>query len=96
MIFPQKGSDDDAEVITIIGRKENADAAKAHLLGLIKDLVSNTFSWFMCGYCIYAFCHVQLAVIFTAPPSTGQGGGGGGACGLQVSSSLHPAQGTGE
>lgn len=40
VIFPQKGSDDDTEVITIIGRKENADAAKAHLLKLIKDLVS--------------------------------------------------------
>ena len=40
VIFPQKGSDDDVEVITIIGRKENADGAKAHLQKLIEDLVS--------------------------------------------------------
>ena len=40
MIFPQKSTDDDAEVITIIGRKEKAEAARDHLKGLIKDLVS--------------------------------------------------------
>ena len=40
MIFPQKSTDDDAEVITIIGRKEKAEAAKDHLRDLIKDLVS--------------------------------------------------------
>ena len=39
VIFPQKSSDDDAELVTIIGRKEKADAAKEHLLKLIKDLV---------------------------------------------------------
>ena len=40
MIFPQKSTDDDAEVITIIGRKEKAEAARDHLKELIKDLVS--------------------------------------------------------
>ena len=40
VIFPQKSTDDDAEVITIIGRKEKAEAARDHLKKLIKDLVS--------------------------------------------------------
>lgn len=40
IIFPQKSSEEDAELVTIIGRKEKADAAKAHLEKLIKDLVS--------------------------------------------------------
>ena len=40
MIFPQKSTDDDAEVITVIGRKEKAEAARDHLKKLIKDLVS--------------------------------------------------------
>lgn len=40
VIFPQKASDDDAEVITIIGKKEQAEAARDHLRKLIKDLVS--------------------------------------------------------
>ena len=40
VIFPQKSTDDDAEVITIIGRKEKAEAARDHLRKLIKDLVS--------------------------------------------------------
>lgn len=38
VIFPQKSSDDDAEAVTIIGRKEKAEAARDHLLKLIKDL----------------------------------------------------------
>lgn len=40
VIFPHKSSDDDAESVIIIGRKEKAEAAKEHLLKLIKDLVS--------------------------------------------------------
>ena len=39
MIFPQRSSDDDAETITIIGKKEKAEAAKDHLQKLIKELV---------------------------------------------------------
>ena len=39
VIFPQKSSDDDTDTITIIGRKEKAEAARDHLLKLIKDLV---------------------------------------------------------
>ncbi len=39
VIFPQKSSDDDSETVTIIGPKEKAEAAKAHLEKLIKDLV---------------------------------------------------------
>ena len=39
IIFPQKESDDESDVILIIGRKENVEGAKAHLLKLIKDLV---------------------------------------------------------
>lgn len=38
-MFPQRNSDDDAETITIIGKKEKADAAKEHLLKLVKELV---------------------------------------------------------
>ena len=40
MIFPQKSTDDDAELVLIIGRKEKAEAAKTHLQQLIQDLVS--------------------------------------------------------
>lgn len=40
IIFPQKSSDDDHEIVVIIGRKENAEGAKQHLEKLIKDLVS--------------------------------------------------------
>ena len=39
VFFPQKGSDDDPETITVIGKKENAEAARDHILKLIKDLV---------------------------------------------------------
>ena len=39
VIFPQKGSDDESDVILIIGRKENVEGAKTHLLKLIKELV---------------------------------------------------------
>lgn len=39
IIFPQKESDDDSDAILIIGRKENVEKAKEHLLKLIKDLV---------------------------------------------------------
>ena len=39
VIFPQKSSDDEAEVVMIIGRKEKAEAAKKHLESLIKELV---------------------------------------------------------
>ncbi len=39
IIFPQKESDDESDVIVIIGRKENVENAKGHLLKLIKDLV---------------------------------------------------------
>ena len=39
VIFPQKNSDDESDVILIIGRKENVETAKSHLLKLIKDLV---------------------------------------------------------
>ena len=38
-MFPNRSSDDDPEVVTIIGRKEKAEAAKNHLEKLIKDLV---------------------------------------------------------
>ena len=41
VIFPQKSSDDDAEAITIIGKKEQVEAARDHLRKLIKDLVSS-------------------------------------------------------
>ena len=40
VIFPHKSSDDDSEMVMIIGRKEKAEAAKEHLEKLIKDLVS--------------------------------------------------------
>lgn len=40
VMFPHKSSEDDSEVVTIIGRKEKAEAAKQHLLKLIKELVS--------------------------------------------------------
>ena len=40
IIFPQKSCDDDTETVLIIGMKEKAEAAKAHLEKLIKDLVS--------------------------------------------------------
>ena len=38
-MFPNRSGDDDPEVVTIIGRKEKAEAAKNHLQKLIKDLV---------------------------------------------------------
>jgi predicted PilT family ATPase len=38
VIFPQRNSDDDAETITIMGKKEKAEAAKDHLQKLIKEL----------------------------------------------------------
>jgi dihydroxyacetone kinase-like predicted kinase len=38
VIFPQRDSDDDAETITIIGKKEKTEAAKEHLQKLIKEL----------------------------------------------------------
>ena len=41
ILFPQKSSDDDKEVVMIIGRQEKAEAAKEHLQKLIRDLVSN-------------------------------------------------------
>lgn len=40
VIFPQQSSGDDPEVITILGRKEKAMAAEAHIRKLISDLVS--------------------------------------------------------
>ncbi len=40
VMFPQKSSEEDCDVVTIIGRKEKAEAAKEHLLQLIQDLVS--------------------------------------------------------
>ncbi len=39
VMFPQKSSEEDCDVVTIIGRKEKAEAAKEHLLQLIQDLV---------------------------------------------------------
>ena len=42
VIFPQKDSDDESDVIVIIGKKENVVSAKDHLLQLIKDLVSTS------------------------------------------------------
>jgi hypothetical protein len=48
-MFPNRSSDDDPEVITIIGRKEKADAAKSHLEKLIKDLVR--LSVYICVCC---------------------------------------------
>ena len=45
-MFPNRSGDDDPEVITIIGRKEKAEAAKNHLEKLIKDLVSS-LSWYV-------------------------------------------------
>lgn len=53
VLFPQKGSDDDVETITIIGRKENAEAAKAHLQKLIKDLV-----------CVYVYVRVSMYMYY--------------------------------
>ena len=42
VIFPQRGSrGEDVESITIIGQREKAEEAKAHLMKLIKDLVSD-------------------------------------------------------
>lgn len=38
VIFPQKDSDDESDVIVIIGKKKNVVSAKDHLLQLIKDL----------------------------------------------------------
>lgn len=38
VIFPQQSSGDDPEVITIVGRKEKAIAAEAHIRKLISDL----------------------------------------------------------
>ncbi|CAI8009636.1 Vigilin [Geodia barretti] len=38
VIFPQRNSDDDAETITIMGKKEKAEAVKDHLQKLIKEL----------------------------------------------------------
>ncbi len=45
VIFPQKLSEEDSDTVTIIGRKEKAEAAKEHLLKLIQDLVS-----FLCDF----------------------------------------------
>ena len=42
VIFPQKDSDDESDVIVIIGKKENVVSAKDHLLQSIKDLVSTS------------------------------------------------------
>ncbi len=39
VLFPQKSSEEDSEMVMIIGRKEKAEAAKAHLEKLIKELV---------------------------------------------------------
>lgn len=46
-MFPQKSSEDDSDTVTIIGRKEKAEAVKEHLLKLIQDLVSS-----ICRYSI--------------------------------------------
>ena len=43
-MFPQKSTEEDSEVVTIIGRKEKAEAAKDHLLKLIQDLVCLCFA----------------------------------------------------
>ena len=40
VVFPRKYSDDDSDVVTVIGTKEKAEAAKAHLQKLVKELVS--------------------------------------------------------
>ena len=50
-MFPNRSSDDDPEVVTIIGRKEKAEAAKNHLEKLIKELVRLS----LC-VCIYIMC----------------------------------------
>ncbi len=39
VIFPQKGSDDESDLILIIGEKENVEATKTHIYKLIKELV---------------------------------------------------------
>ena len=39
VLFPQKGSDDEADTIVVIGVKENVEAVKDHLLKMIKELV---------------------------------------------------------
>ena len=41
IMFPQKSSDEEPELVTIIGTKEKAEAARQHLQKLIKDLVSS-------------------------------------------------------
>ena len=45
VIFPQKGSDDEADCILVIGLKENVERAKEHLLKLIKELVRWMDRW---------------------------------------------------
>ena len=43
MVFPSS-DDPDQHLITIIGKKESVDSAKAELENLIKDLVSCAFN----------------------------------------------------
>ena len=45
IVFPTQ-SDEDKELITIIGKKEGVEAAKQELLKAIKDLVRNEFEFF--------------------------------------------------
>jgi len=52
VIFPQRSSEEDLDLITVIGREEKAVAAKEHLLKLIEDLVRVT--------CIYTCVFISL------------------------------------